>query len=295
LIQTRVSCAKINLFLHVTGRRPDGYHELFSLMTKISLADDMVFGFEKNGIQVTCDHPGVPDDETNLAHRAATLFFSFCRQKNKSVPVGGVSIHIKKNIPVGGGLGGGSSNAATVLTELNAQCDAPFSIEELMEMGLQLGADVPFFLFGGPALVSGIGENLTRMPDLKSWYVVLCDPKIQVPTAGVFRHHDFCLTSSGKYIIKSASNVLSKGQDIDIRRYMHNDLEAAAFSLYPEIRSTRDEMARLLHRPVAMSGSGGSLFALFSQEKTAGQGYDLLCRRWTGGDKNIYLAALQNG
>jgi 4-diphosphocytidyl-2-C-methyl-D-erythritol kinase len=88
---------------------------------------------------------------------------------------------------------------------------------------------------------------------------------------------------------------LSKGQDIDIRRYMHNDLEAAAFSLYPEIRSTRDEMAHLLQRPVAMSGSGGSLFALFSQEKNARQGYELLCRRWTGGDKNIYLTALQNG
>lgn len=295
MIHTRASCAKVNLFLHVTGRRPDGFHDLFSLMTRISLADDMVFGFEKNGIQVTCDHPGVPDDETNLAHRAATLFFSFCRQKNISVPVAGVSIHIKKNIPVGGGLGGGSSNAATVLNVLNARCDTPFSLEQLLDMGQRLGADVPFFLFGGPALVSGIGEKLSKIPDLKSWYVVLCGPKIHVPTAGVFGHHDFCLTSSCKYTIKSASNVLSKGQDIDIRRYMHNDLEAAAFSLYPEIRSTRDEMAHLLQRPVAMSGSGGSLFALFSQEKNARQGYELLCRRWTRGDKFIYLTALQNG
>jgi 4-diphosphocytidyl-2-C-methyl-D-erythritol kinase len=296
LTHTRASsCAKVNLFLHVTGRRPDGFHELFSLMTKISLADDMVFTFEKNSIQVTCDHPGVPDDETTLAHRAATLFFSFCRQNNLSVPVGGVSIHIEKKIPVGGGLGGGSSNAATVLTVLNAQCDTPFSLEQLLDMGQRLGADVPFFLFGGPALVSGIGEKMARIPDLKPWYVVLCDPGIHVPTAGVFRHHDFCLTSPGKYTIKSASNVLSRGQDIDIRGYMHNDLEAAAFSLYPEIRSTRDEMVHRLQRPVAMSGSGGSLFALFSQEKNARQGYELLCRRWDGGDKQIYLTALKNG
>ena len=295
MTQTRESRAKLNLFLHVTGRRPDGFHELVSLMTKITLADEMVFSFQGKGVQVICDHPGVPQDDSNLAHRAATRFFTACLQKKIAVAVAGVAIQIKKNIPVGGGLGGGSSNAATVLEVLNTRSGAPFSFEQLLDMGRHLGADVPFFLFGGPALARGIGEKLTRIQNLKSRHVVLCDPGIHVSTAEVFGHHDFCLTSPGKYTIKTASNVLSKGQDIDIRRYMHNDLEAAAFSLYPEIRSTRDEMAHLLRRPVAMSGSGGSLFALFSQEKNARQGYELLCRRWNGGDKNIYLTALQNG
>jgi 4-diphosphocytidyl-2-C-methyl-D-erythritol kinase len=295
LTQTRESRAKLNLFLHVTGRRPDGFHELISLMTKITLADELVFSFQGKGIQVTCDHPGVPEDDSNLAYRAANRFFSACHQKKIAVPVAGVAIHIHKNIPVGGGLGGGSSNAATVLEVLNTRCGDLFSLEQLLEMGRHLGADVPFFLFGGPALARGIGEKLTRIQNLKPRHVVLCDPGIHVSTAEVFGRHDLCLTSQGKYTIKSASNVLPRGQPVDIGSCMHNDLEAAAFGLYPEIRSTRDEMAHLLQRPVAMSGSGGSLFALFSHEKDAKQGYERLCKHLAGGGKHFFLTALLNG
>ncbi|MFO7910921.1 MAG: 4-(cytidine 5'-diphospho)-2-C-methyl-D-erythritol kinase [Desulfotignum sp.] len=295
MIQNRSSPAKINLFLHITGRRADGFHELFSLMTKIRLADDMAFTFQGRDIQVTCDHPGVPEGKTNLAHKAAAVFFSSCENLAEPIPMAGVLIHIRKHIPVGGGLGGGSSNAATVLKVLNERYGFPFSLEALLKMGLEIGADVPFFLFGGPALATGVGEKLIRAPDLDLTYLVLCNPGISVPTARVFQEHDFCLTTPEKYTIKSVSDALLQGEGIDIRQYLHNDLEGSTFRLYPEIRSTKEEMERLLQRPVTMSGSGSTLFVLFSGWKNAKQGYECLCRRWPDKDKHFFLTMLQNG
>jgi 4-diphosphocytidyl-2-C-methyl-D-erythritol kinase len=295
VILSLASFAKINLFLYVTGKRPDGFHDLLSLMAKISLADLMTFTFQDTGVEVFCDHPLVSGNETNLAHRAATLFFKCCHRQGKKNSVTGVTIDIQKHIPVGGGLGGGSSNAATVLSVLNNQCPDPFSGSELMEMGRQLGADVPFFLSEGPALATGVGERLKQTPGLFPKHVVLCDPGIAVSTARVFQGHDFCLTSRRGYAIDAASNILSLGQDVDVRPYLHNDLESAAFRLYPEVETARNEMVQLMERPVTMSGSGGSLFSLFSDEKSAAQAYDLLCKNWAGKNRQVFLTALQNG
>lgn len=290
----RSSLAKINLFLYITGRRSDGFHDLFSLMAKIGLADDMGFAFQGRGIQVTCDHPDVPADETNLAHRAAVLFFACCEKLSQPIPREGVCIHIKKRIPVGGGLGGGSSNAATALQVLNDRYGRPFSQEQLIQMGRCLGADVPFFLFNGPALATGMGEKLAPVSNLHFCHVLLCDPGIHVPTDRVFKGHEFCLTSHKKYTIKSVSDALLQGQGGDIGQYLHNDLEGSAFRVYPEIRSTKKEMERLLQRPVTMSGSGGSLFALYPVANDAQQGYEMLCRGWPGKNKKVFLTALQN-
>jgi 4-diphosphocytidyl-2-C-methyl-D-erythritol kinase len=293
--QSLASSAKINLFLHITGKRADGYHDLFSLMAKITLADEMTFTYQGPGVTVLCNHPRVPQDQTNLAHRAAMLFFRSCEKQKKNISVPGVAIDIQKHIPVGGGLGGGSSNAATVLSMLNARCGDPFTQSELMEMGMQLGADVPFFLYGQPALATGVGETLKPVPKLFPCHVVVCDPGVAVSTARVFQNHDLCLTSSRKYTIETASNILSMGQDVDIRPYLHNDLEAATFSVYPEVRDAGDELTQLLQRPVFMSGSGGSLFALFSDEKKAKQGYDRLVTHWVKDNRRVFLTALQQG
>jgi 4-diphosphocytidyl-2-C-methyl-D-erythritol kinase len=293
--QQKASHAKINLFLYVTGKRPDGYHNLFSLMTKIGLSDVMTFTFNDTpGVTIFCNHPQVPEDETNLAHRAASLFFRSCENQKKNISVPGVAIDIQKNIPVGGGLGGGSSNAATVLSTLNARYHDLFSRRELMEMGRRLGADIPFFLFEGPALATGVGERLTRVPELRPRYVVVSDSGIAASTAQVYQAHDFCLTSRGKYTIESASNILSTGQDVDVRPYLHNDLEAAAFRLYPEIKAVRDDMARLLQQTVTMSGSGGALFSLFSDEKSAARAYELLQKHRAWKNRPVFLTALQN-
>ena len=141
-----LSPAKINLFLQVTGKRPDGYHELFSLMCCLDLFDVIYLQFSGRHIELESDCLQIPLDETNIAHKAATLFLK------KLDITDGLSIRIEKSIPVAGGLGGGSSNAASILLGLNQQYGFPFSDGELMSMGLELGADVPFFIFKKLAL-----------------------------------------------------------------------------------------------------------------------------------------------
>jgi 4-diphosphocytidyl-2-C-methyl-D-erythritol kinase len=293
----KLSFAKVNLFLYVTGTRDDGYHELNSLMAQIDLCDELEFGFEEQGIRVLCDHPQVPEGKENLAFRAAELFFlAYKKQKEAKkgkLPIKGVCIHIKKKIPVGGGLGGGSSNAATVLMTLNEQCSNPFSPGELMELGLQLGADVPFFIFGSPALATGVGETLETYSDLPELYLVLCDPGVFASTREVFKNIDFRLTSGQDYNMNTGLNALAGGSWTVRGEKLHNDLEGSACDLYPEIGSAKDEMAFLLQQDVYMSGSGSSLFALFAGPDTAKKAYGLLAEKWSRGTKNIFLASLK--
>lgn len=285
------SPAKINLFLYVLGHLPDGFHELFSLMVPIDLADELEFFFDKKGVTVVCDYPGVPEGPANLAHRAAVLFWEQCLDKTCDFPLKGVNIRIQKKIPPGGGLGGGSSNAATVLMTLNQACGHPFSRKELMDMGFCLGADVPFFIFQKPAFARGKGEVLEKVEDLPRQYLVICDPGVSASTARVFREYDLCLTSKEKSTINTGSNV--QISDLDLEQGLHNDLEEAACRLHPEIKSAKEEMEKLLGQPVMMSGSGASLFALFSGPKQAGQGYDLLLEKWKTGPGKLFISSFQ--
>ena len=179
------SPAKINFFLHVRGKRPDGYHELFSLMCRINLFDEVslqIGGIHEGGVEIYCSNPQVPDDATNLAHQAASLF------QNQQHTAQGAKIRIEKQIPVGAGLGGGSSNAASVLMALNAYYGHPCSQKELMEMGLKLGADVPFFIFQKPAIASGIGEKLEAFEGDLQYHILLLYPGFSVSTAEVYQN-----------------------------------------------------------------------------------------------------------
>ncbi|WP_022664440.1 4-(cytidine 5'-diphospho)-2-C-methyl-D-erythritol kinase [Desulfospira joergensenii] len=287
------SPAKINLFLHVLGELPDGFHELFSLMVPIDFGDDLEFSFKGKGISVSCNHPGVPDGSPNLAHRAGILFFDQYRNRTGQEPLAGVDIRIDKRIPPGGGLGGGSSNAATVLMTLNKKCGNIFTRNELMDMGFSLGADVPFFIFGGAAFARGRGEKLEKAENLPKRHLVLCDPGVEASTAKVFKNLDLCLTSKGKYTINTGSNVLIRGNGIDLEQGLHNDLEETACRLYPEIKSAREEMEMLLGQRVLMSGSGSSLFALFSGPEQAEQGGETLQRQWQGGSRKLFVSSFQ--
>ncbi len=291
---TEISPAKINLFLYVTDRRSDGYHELVSLMTTVDLADEICFSFDRTEISVRCDTPGVPEDGSNLAHRAARLFFDRFSQKRGGQSPLGVHMAIEKKIPAGGGLGGGSSNAATVLMALNRHYQDPFSNVELREIGLEIGADIPFFIFGGPALAKGVGDALEPWPDLPFRYLVLCDPGVAASTVRVFKNFDFCLTSDKKYTINTGLNVLSRGIDFDTGQGLHNDLELAACRIYPEIKAAKEEMALLLKRKVFMSGSGSSLFALYRRSETAARGAKQLRAAWSSGERRVFLTSFQN-
>jgi 4-diphosphocytidyl-2-C-methyl-D-erythritol kinase len=259
-------------------------------MTQIDLWDDIYIDFSQKELSITCDHPDVPSDESNLAYKAVVLFYHWLKIKYGKEKKG-LFIEIKKRIPPGGGLGGGSSNAAALLIILNNYHKRPFSKAELMEMGLTLGADVPFFIFGNSAIAKGVGERLERVPNLRPYHLVLCDPGIAASTANVYKNIDFRLTLNQKYNMNTGLNVLLGEQEFDARDQMHNDLEESACRLYPEIKETKEEMESLLRRRVVMTGSGSSLFALFSARDNANRGYEMLLKKWTGSKRKVFLSS----
>ena len=287
------SPAKLNLFLHVTGRRPDGYHELETLMVCLDLCDEITLDFQACEISVTCNHPQVPGDESNLAHRAAVLFFNELARERGAVQVpGGLAISIDKKIPVGGGLGGGSSNAATVLKGLNQRFEFPFSDSRLMEMGLSLGADVPFFVLGGAALAKGVGEILTPCTLKSPCGVLVATPGVGASTAKVYKNIKFALTTEGKSNNNIPIIACEKNHVLDFRGYLRNDLESSACELYPEILAFKMEMADLLTQTVMMTGSGSSFFVLFWKDGQAERAFEMLSRRWHGDErKRVFLTS----
>ena len=276
-----LSPAKINLFLQVTGKRPDGYHELFSLMCCVSLFDTIHLHFGGNIIEIESSHPHIPLNETNLAHKAASLFL-------KSLGVtDGVRITIEKSIPVSAGLGGGSSNAAGVLTGLNHHFDFPFSRDRLMSMGFSLGADVPFLLFQKPALATGIGEKLEGYPDPLPYHVVLVHPGFRVSTAEVFQNLNLRLTKCKKKFTKPSL----KKTGYNISLHSCNDLEAVTAARYPVIKSVKEQLLKQGASGALMSGSGPTVFGLFSDRKKADKAMQAIGRhsRW-----NAYPAEIIN-
>ncbi len=249
-----LSPAKINLFLKVLKKRPDGYHDIFSLMCPVSLYDIISFDFTGNGISVSCNHPDVPEDETNLAFKAAYLFFEKIGNRSS-----GLFLKIDKKIPVAAGLGGGSSNAATVLKALNKHYANPFSQEQLQNMGLAIGADVPFFILGKPAIARGVGERLNAYDGLVNCKVILICPDIKVSTAQVYKNLNLGLTNCKK----KPKYPIFKNHHFDFGSNLYNDLEPVAISWHPEISEVKN--ALFLHGAdnVLMSGSGPTVFGLY--------------------------------
>jgi len=255
-----LSPAKINLFLRVRGKRPDGYHDLFSLMCRISLYDEIALQLsDGRGVEISCTHQKIPVDSSNLACRAVHLFHSELGSEQH------VKIHLKKNIPVAAGLGGGSSNAASVLLALNAYYNHPFSSDVLMQMGLKLGADVPFFIFQKPALATGIGEKLSAFEGDLPYHILLLYPGVEVSTAEAYRNLNLGLTKDEK---KPTSSNL-KRKRFDPAQDLINDLEGATIPKYPEIRLAKEKMLKFGAVGALMSGSGSAVFGLFDNAKTA--------------------------
>jgi len=256
--------AKINLFLKVLGKRPDGYHELFTLMCPVSLYDEIVLGFhaEEMTLNVSCSDPAVPEDETNTAYKAASRFFKAI----ETTP--GVDIHIEKRIPIGAGLGGGSSDAAAVLTGLNRHYGSPLSQRRLIELAATVGADVPFFILQKPAIATGIGETLEPFDGLNhltACSVLLIYPGIEVSTARIFESTNLGLTNCEK-IHKQFG---SKETAFDASLHIYNDLEPISSSLFPEIQTAKEALLSGGAVGAAMSGSGSTVFGLFAEPETA--------------------------
>lgn len=241
--------AKVNLFLHVTGRRADGYHELETLLTLIDFADTLTVENRADGrIVRTMDVPGVPERE-DLALRAALAL------KDVSGTARGASIGLEKRIPQGAGLGGGSSDAASVLLALNRLWSLAMPRDALCAIGAGLGADVPFFVGGSSALARGIGERLTPVSMPLSW-VALALPTAQVATASVFAASELTRSTAS-----AKMNVFSEG-------YGRNDLEAVVVARVPAVAAALAALRRAT--PLArMSGSGACVYAMFEAEDDA--------------------------
>ena len=254
----RDSPAKVNLILEVLKRREDGYHDLITLMQPVSLYDEMEFSLKGNKIAVKCPGSTLPENEKNIAYRAAQAILS------RAGCLQGVEIIIRKKIPVAAGLGGGSSNAATTLVALNELLGLSFSPEQLIRIGATIGADVPFFIFGKTAWASGIGDQLREAASIPKLWFVLLNPGIEIATKTVYEALNLGLTKEG--IKFSIQNFKKAG---DIARELRNDLEKAAFRLYPELA----DLKRILmdHGALGslMSGSGSTVFGIFETEQRA--------------------------
>lgn len=266
--------AKINLFLYVTGRRPDGYHELYSLMCGISLYDHLRIVPGGTRHTITCGHDAVPLDDTNLALRAAVVFNEALAQ-TAAVPPQFVSIHLDKQIPVGAGLGGGSSDAAAVLKGLNQFYQQPFSNVQLHKMALSLGADVPFFIEARPAIARGIGELLTPYPGLPPLWVVLIYPGFGISTARVFKNLNFGLTKSEKEL----RYFPFKNGKLSASHHLHNDLEQGVGTHFPVIERNKKELLNQGAVASLMTGSGSVVFGLFMDERTARKAQNALSQQ----------------
>lgn len=260
--------AKINLSLRIVGRRTDGYHLIDTIIVPVSLYDGLNLrrvrrkaGRQAPGALITfrCDDPAVPQDETNLVFRAAELIMKNVRN---AAPV---QIRLKKNIPVGAGLGGGSSDAAATLVGLNRLYKLGFSTRRLEKMALTLGADVPFFIRGKPARARGIGEKLRRLTDLPRIWAVIVYPGFPVSTAWVYRRLGEKLTKSS---VNTSIATSPKSFD-ELTRRLDNDLEDVTLRGYPKIASLKRKLLRGGAPGVLMSGSGSSVFGIFPTRKAA--------------------------
>lgn len=265
---TRLSPCKVNLLLNILGRRPDGFHELETLMQPVGLTDRLTFERTATGLMLTCDDPRLPTDATNLVHRAATAFLT-------AAGIGdGVRLHLEKHIPMAAGLGGGSGNAATTLLGLNELFGQPLAPEKLTELAAALGSDVPFFLQSGPALATGRGERVEPLPPLAALQgatLLLIHPGFGISTPWAYRElARFPAALNGR--AGRAKESVAQLQTGDLRAAgaaFYNSLEAPALDKYPILALYQENLRAHGAAAALMSGSGSTTFALFTALATA--------------------------
>lgn len=276
------SPAKINLFLDVIDKREDGYHEIESIMQTINLYDTLYLQRSREGISIVTNCSKLPSDDNNLVYQAAILM-----QKEYGVKRG-VKINLHKRIPIGGGLGGGSSNAAATLIGLNQLWGLELSKSELVSLALQLGSDVPFFIYGGTALVKGRGEIVFPLTINKNFYYFLVTPPLIVPTKNIYKNLKIYLTKPIFNINMIVGKLLTqKVKYEEIKKLLYNRLESVALNLYPVLRSTYYALRKVTTDGVLLSGSGSTIFKLCSCKKEADCLLTLLSHKELG---DIFIA-----
>ena len=254
--------AKLNLFLHVVGRRPDGYHLLQSVFQLIDRSDTLHFDLRDDArIVRTTDVPGVPEEQDLIVRALRALQAEFQRRHGRLPP--GIDVAVEKRLPMGGGLGGGSSDAATALMAANHLWQAGLTDAELIALGLPLGADIPFFLFGETAFAEGVGEALQPVDGPDCWYVVV-EPGVSVPTVAIFTAPD--LTRNTKPIT-IADFSRRQSDSSDLIGFGKNDLQDVAARLFPPVADAVAWLGRF--GAARMTGSGACVFCAFASEAEA--------------------------
>lgn len=264
------SFCKVNLLLNILGKRPDGFHELETVMHPVQYCDRLIFSRAGQGIQLTCSDPALPTGATNLVHRAAALFLQAARVTE------GIHIHLEKRIPQAAGLGGGSGNAATTLLGLNELFDQPMKPEELQVMAAALGSDVPFFLQTRPALATGRGEKVRSFdpfPALRGAVFVLIHPGFGISTAWAYQNlARFPAALNGRpgraqklvQLLQTSNLAMAGGE-------FYNSLEAPALEKYPLLVLFQEFLRANGAAATLMSGSGSTTFALVEGRTAAEQ------------------------
>lgn len=258
---TLPAVAKLNLFLHITGRRPDGYHNLQTLFQLLDVGDELTFTLRPNSdIKLNCNNTQLINEQ-NLVLRAARLLqqYSNCTQ--------GCDIYLDKRLPMGGGLGGGSSDAATTLLGLNKLWQLGLSVDTLAELGLKLGADVPLFVRGFTAFAEGVGEKLQPLPMAEKFYLVVT-PDCHISTAEIFQHAD---------LIRNTPTIPFEHV---LTAKWHNDCQPLVERLYPIVAITLQWLVE--YAPCQMTGTGASVFAAFPDQTSAQHALAQLPPSWRG-------------
>ncbi len=268
-----IAPAKINLFLDVLRKRPDGYHDLKMVMQTVSLYDTVHLYRIDTGIEVTCMCPGVPDGEANIAFKAAKLMFDHFRLPE------GIRITVEKRIPAAAGLAGGSADAAAVIKGINKLFDLGLEIGTLAQLGKEVGADVPFCIMGGTYIAEGIGEILTPLKPFLQVPIVLAKPGFSVSTAYVFSKYGNSNCTCSKDIMR-LQDAVQRHDISEVGSSLFNALEQVTAEEFAEIREIKAVLNEKGASGSLMSGSGPSVFGLFEDEETAQNAYDIL--------KNMY-------
>ena len=278
--------AKINLGLDVLGKREDGYHEVRMIMQTIRMYDqlDMRKSVEP-GIHLTTNKKYIPVDENNLVWRAAKLMMDTCGIME------GVSIHLHKVIPVAAGMAGGSSDAAATLVGMNRLFHCGLSKEKLMELGVQIGADVPYCVLRGTALAEGIGEKLTVLPPMPDCWILIGKPGISVSTKYVYTTLDLN-TDTVHPDIDGMKKALEDGNLYGITERMGNVLQDVTIPAYPEVERIKEQMKTLGAVNAMMSGSGPTVFGIFDNEEKAQKACQKL--RESGSCQQVFLTVQFN-
>jgi 4-diphosphocytidyl-2-C-methyl-D-erythritol kinase len=254
--------AKINLFLEILGKRNDGYCEIETVMQEIDLVDNLQFEEIQEGVKLKCNDKNIPSDENNLVCKAANLILNECGIKK------GVLISLEKNIPVGAGLGGGSSDAAATLKALNLLWKIGLNDAELMEFAAKLGSDIPFFIKGKTALCSGRGEKITPIEVKSEMNYLVIFPHINISTATIYRNLKIDLT---KKIIDVSFflNALKYPKVAGISKLLFNRLEEVIFVTYPDLLDVKKALDHFDFCGLSVSGSGSAFFGLCRDRQQA--------------------------